>query len=211
MEGVSDAELFAQAARTEYEETGIVLLGQDLAIVAAGEGQSGGTSGVIRELICLRGIGRTCLLPNGRPRYRFIGLFDNDPAGKHAVKSARQLDTSLLEFKDLFRLWPVMPLPSSLDPGTVQRTFERENSSYKGLDWELEDLLPPDFVDAFVSERPQAVARTRSVNGEVHRDFTRDGKASLHRFVKLNAMPADLSRVISALKAIRFYLRLKEG
>lgn len=103
------------------------------------------------------------------------------------VRAAREFDTSILEYKDVFRLWPVMPLPSNLDPGTMQKTFERENACYKGLDWELEDLLPQEFMDAFLSDYPGAVARTTSIEGKVHRDLTRDGKARLHRFVKQHA------------------------
>ena len=148
-------------------------------------------------------------LPNGRPRYRFIGLFDNDKAGKQAVNAARDFDKSILEYKDVFRLWPVMPLPSDLDPGSIQRAFESENSRYKGLEWEIEDLLPQEFVDAFLSESPGAVARSLTMNGKVHRDLTRDGKARLHRFVKDHAVRDDLISVVGVLKAIRLYLGIK--
>lgn len=209
VEGTTDVELFHLAARLEREKTGIDLLGNDLAIIAAGVGDLGGTRGVIRELVCLRGLARTCLLPNGRPRYRFIGLFDDDKAGQQAVKAARDFDRSILEYKDVFRLRPVMPLPGNLDPGTVQKTFERENACYKGLEWELEDLLPHEIVDAFLSDYPGAVARNTSMGGKVHRDLTRDGKARLHRFVKEHALRNDLSAVIEVLKAIRFYLGLQ--
>ena len=208
VEGTTDVELFQLAARLEREATGTNFFGDDLAIVAAGERDRGGTQGVIRELIALRGMARTCLLQNGRPRYRFIGLFDNDKAGKQAVKLVREIDSSMLEYKDVFRLWPVMPLPGNLDPGTVQRTFERENEEYKGLEWELEDLLPQEFVEAFVSDYPMAVSRTTPMAGKVHRDLTRDGKARFHRFIKQHAVRADLSAVIGTLKAIRFYLNL---
>ena len=209
VEGTTDVELFQLAARLEREKTGIDLLGNDLAIIAAGVGDLGGTRGVIRELVCLRGLARTCLLPNGRPRYRFIGLFDDDTAGQQAVKAARDFDTSILEYKDVFCLRPVMPLPGNLDPGTVRKTFERENACYKGLKWELEDLLPHEIVDAFLSDYPGAVARNTSMGGKVHRDLTRDGKARLHRFVKEHALRNDLSAVIEVLKAIRFYLGLQ--
>lgn len=209
VEGTTDVELFQLAARLELESTGERLLGADLEIVAAGERDRGGTRGVIRELVCLRGIARTCLLPNGRPRYRFVGLFDNDTAGQHAVKAIRDLDGSILEFKDVFRLWPVMPLPGNLDPETVRRAFERENAQYKGLNWELEDLLSEEFVKSFLSENSGAVARNASLGGKVHRDFTVDGKARLHRFVKQHAIRADLMAVIHALRALRFYVGLQ--
>ncbi|MDQ3776810.1 MAG: hypothetical protein M3461_21900 [Pseudomonadota bacterium] len=209
VEGTTDVELFRLAARLECERTGIDFLAKDLAIVAAGERDRGGVHGVIRELLALRGMARTCLLPNGRPRYRFIGLFDNDKAGQEAVKLARVIDTSILEYKDVFRLWPTMPLAGNLDPGTMQKTFERQNADYKGLKWELEDLLPQQFVAAFLSDYPGAVAHSMSLRGKVHRDFTRDGKAHLHRFVKQHAVRDDLATVVEVLKAIRFYLGLQ--
>ena len=149
---------------------------------------------------------RTCLLANGRPRYRFIGLFDNDDAGRRAVKFMRLIDSSALEFKDVFRLWPVMSLPGNLDPGTVQKTFERENADFKGLDWELEDLLSSGFKDTFVHDFPTAVAKTSSKGGKIHHDLTRDGKANFHRYVKQNAVADDMKGVIETLKAIRWYL-----
>lgn len=208
VEGTTDAELFELAARLEREATGIDLLGAELAIIAAGVGDLGGTRGVIRELVCLRGLARTCLLQNGRPRYRFIGFFDNDKAGKQAVTAARDIDSSILEYKDVFRLWPVMPLPGNLDPGSVRKTFERENTDYKGLEWELEDLLPQKFVEAFLFDYPMAIAHTKLMAGKVHRDLTRDGKARLHRFIKQHAIRADLDAVVEVLKAIRYYLNL---
>jgi hypothetical protein len=46
----------------------------------------------------------------------------------------RDIDSGILEYKDALRLWPVMPLTGNLDPGTMQKTFERENFDYRGLD-----------------------------------------------------------------------------
>ena len=209
VEGTTDVELFQLAARLEYETTGTDLLGPNLTIVAAGIGHLGGTRNLCRRLWVLRDLARHCLSENGSPRYRFIGLFDNDKAGKQAVKSARAFDTSILEYKDVFRLWPVMPLPDNLDPGTVEKAFDRANEPYKGLEWELEDLLPKEFVEVFLSDHPEAVVRSTSIEKKVHRDLTRDGKARLHRFVKQHAVHDDVGGVIEALKAVRFYLRIK--
>lgn len=207
VEGTTDAELFHLAVRLERKRTGIDLFGRDLAIVAAGVGNEGGTRGVIRELICLRGLARACVLPNGRPRYRFVALFDNDKAGRLAIKGARDIDTSILEYKDLFRLFPVMPTTGNLDPGTLQKSFERLNADYKGIDWELEDLMP-EFVEAFIPDCPGAVVNTTAMNGKIHRDLTRDGKARLHQFVRDHAERDDLEAIIDVLRAIRFYLGL---
>ncbi len=209
VEGTTDVELFELAARLEKEAAGVELLGDDLAIIAAGAGDLGGTRGVIRELVCLRGLARTLLLPNGRPIYRFIALFDDDKAGKQAVRAARDFDTSILECKDLFRLCPVMPLTGNLDPGAMQKAFERENLPYKGMEWEAEDLLTHEFYEAFLSEHPNALAKKASFGGKIHRDLTPDGKARLHRFVRQNAIHKDIAGVIEVLKALRFYLGLK--
>jgi hypothetical protein len=208
VEGITDVKLFHLAAHLEREKTGSDLLSGGLTFGAAGERDRGGASGVIRELVILQGQARMCLLPNGRPRYRFIGLLDNDKAGNQAVKMASYLNASILEYKDVFRLFPVMPLAGNLDPGTLQKTFERENAEYKGLEWEIEDLLPQKFIDAFVSEYPGSVARITPKNGKIHRDLTRDGKARLHQFVKQNARHDDVCTIIDVLKALRFYLNL---
>jgi hypothetical protein len=209
VEGTSDVGLFEMAALAEQNAVGVNLLGPSLAIVAAGEGDRGGTSGVIREFICFRGLARTLLLPNGKPRYRFVALFDNDRAGRQAVKALREVDTSILEYKDVFRLWPVMPVPVSLDPVGMQKAFERENTLYKGIEWELEDLFAHDFIKDFLSECSNAVVNSVSVEGKTHFRLTYDEKAKLHRFARHNAIRDDLKGVIEVLKALRFYLNIK--
>jgi hypothetical protein len=209
VEGTTDVVLFHLAARLEKHATGIDLLGDDLAFAAAGVGDRGGTNGVIRELIRLQGYRDICLEPNGKPKYRFIALFDNDKAGRQAISTARNIDTSLLEYKDVFRLCPVMPLPGNLDPGTVRKIFERENEAFKGLDWEAEDLVSPDFFNAFVADYPGALKRRMSVGGKDHHELTPDGKARLHQFIRENAMREDLAAAIETLKALRHYLGLK--
>jgi hypothetical protein len=176
--------------------------------VPAGIGDHGGTQGVIRELVCLRGYGRTCLTRSGRPLYRFIALFDNDKAGRQAINAARNLDASIIEYKDAFRVHPVMPTGGNLDPKTLQKAFERQNGAYKGLDWELEDLVSDQFLQAFLADHPTAVTKTTPIGGKIHRDMTRDGKARLHQFLKKHAMREDLLAVIELLKALRFYMCL---
>lgn len=209
VEGSTDVDLFRLAARLEERQTGSRLLEPDLNIVAAGDGDKGGAGGVGRELMILRNIARTCLTEAGAPRYRFIGLFDNDEAGRKAIVRVRGLDNSLLEFKDLFRLWPVMPTDCNLDPGALQKAFLLSNASHKGLDWEIEDYLSDEFVEQFCVDHPTARARIRSEGGRTHRDFTRDGKARLHRFIRENAIFQDVKPIVGVIKALRFYLGLR--
>jgi hypothetical protein len=210
VEGNTDVKLFELASIREYEATGIELLGQSLAVVSPGTGDRGGTSGVIRELVSLRANARTCLLSDGRPRYRFVGLFDTDRAGRLAVRTANEIDSSILEYKDVFRLHPVMPADGILHPKALKASFERENAAYKGIEWESEDLLPDAFINEFLSECPGAVRRKVDIGGgKVHRDFTQEGKARFHRFIQDHAILKDLAGVVDVLKALRFYCGLK--
>ncbi len=147
-------------------------------------------------------------MPNGKHQYRFIGLFDNDRAGKEAIRVARFTDASILEYKDVFRIHPIMPREGTLDLKTLEKTFGRLNEKYRSLDWELEDLLPKSFIDAFHTDHPEVDRKEHSISDKIHRDFNRDGKSRLHQYIKKYAMWEDLTEVIKVLRALRFYLRL---
>jgi hypothetical protein len=61
-----------------------------------------------------------------------------------------------------------------------------------------------------VSEYRDAVCRIVDLGGgKIHRDFTPDGKARFHRFIRDNAVREDLTQVVEVLKALRFYCGLK--
>jgi hypothetical protein len=77
------------------------------------------------------------------------------------------------------------------------------------MEWELEDMLPNEFYNSFLSECPGAISRSATANGMVHRDLTTDGKARFHRFIEQHAIRRDLSGVVVVLKALRVYLGLK--
>jgi hypothetical protein len=79
---------FELAAEHFRRDTSKALLA-DLAIVAAGEGDRGGTHGVVRELVVLRSLATAYLSPAGRPVYPVIALFDNDTVGQKPVNGAR--------------------------------------------------------------------------------------------------------------------------
>ena len=144
------------------------------------------------------------------PRYRFVALFDDDTAGRQAVRAVRQWDRSIIEFKDMFRLRPIMPMTPNGDPTVLERSFREANTPYKNIEWELEDLLGKELLSAFCEEYPTGIFRQVPAGDVVHRDFTRDGKARLHRFVKDYAMRQDLAKVTGVLKAFRRYLGLRE-
>jgi hypothetical protein len=209
VEGLTDVDLFELAARLEKEQTGNDLLGDKLAIIAAGKGDEGGVKGVGRELVTLKNMAKVCLDHNGHPKYRFIGLFDNDRAGRTAINDVRKIDTSLVEYRDVFKLQPVMPISSNRIPDVLQRNFESQNNIYKNLDWELEDLVPETLIKGFLNQYSTALFGSNNVNGKVHREWTPDGKARLHRFVKDYAIRSDLVAVIGVLQAFWCYLGIK--
>ncbi|MGC3091675.1 hypothetical protein [Pseudomonas aeruginosa] len=207
VEGTSDVALFELAAHHFLKQSGKAILA-DLAIVAAGEGDQGGTRGVVRELMVLRSLATAFLSPAGRPIYRAIGLFDNDTAGRRAVKGAHDIDVSIIEYRDVFRLRPAMPRTGSIDPAALQRSFEKQNEAYKSLDWELEDLVGEQLMSLFLEEHPTALLRDYKASDAVHREFTRDGKSQLVRFCKSYADLTNLQRLIDVLHALRHYLNL---
>jgi hypothetical protein len=207
VEGTSDADLFLLASDLFRKKTGSNLM-DDIAFVPAGEKDNGGVRGVIRELLVLHNVATTVLDSSGRPRYRIAALFDNDNAGRYAVRSAPQFDIRLTEFKEMFLLRPMMPVTKNSDPNSIRSLVENANAPYRNLDWELEDLFPLSFLNAFDAEYVSAVKRTAVVANRSHRDLTPDGKARFHRFVKRHAILRDLDGVVEAMRAMRSYVGL---
>jgi hypothetical protein len=207
VEGTSDADLFLLASELFRKETGANLM-EDIAFVPAGEKHNGGVRGVIRELLVLHAVATTVFDSSGRPRYRIAALFDNDSAGRYAVRSTPQFDIRLTEFKEMFLLRPMMPLTNNCDPNAIRSLVENANAPYRSLDWELEDLFPLSFVKAFDAEHVSAVARTAVMGDRTHRDLTPDGKARFHHFVKQNALLSDLEGVLETVRAMRSYVGL---
>jgi hypothetical protein len=208
VEGTTDFDLLELAGRLEHRSTGVNVLA-DLAFVPAGHGSEGGTNAVIREMIAFRAFASTVLDPTGRPVYRICALLDSDKAGLQALKTLRQIDIGIVEYRDVFLLSPEMPATTNRDPGFIARLVQTANEQYKGIDWEIEDLLPIPFIVAFEQEYRTGIYRKSEKNGKQHHDFNADGKARFHRFVKLNAMAADLCNVVAMIRSLRSYLGLR--
>ena len=163
--------------------------------------------GLLRELITFRSLGRNVMDANGKQIYRFVGLFDNDHAGRRAIATAKSVG-GLLEYRDVFRLMPIMPLPGNLDQKTVEAAFKKNNESYRGMDWEIEDLISEELALAFIEEFGGAVKTNIAKADKTHREFTKDGKAKFHRYIKENAIRQDLEEVLKLISALRYYFNL---
>jgi hypothetical protein len=104
-----------------------------------------------------------------------------------------------------------MPLADGADYATLRRRFETHNSSFKRLDWEIEDLLSGHFFKQFEDAQPSAILNEFSDGGRTHRELTREGKFQLHEFAKKHASLEDLIDVVKLIRSLRDYHRLPIG
>lgn len=209
VEGVTDFELLSMAAERHRVETGEDLCAGGLCFLYAGYRHEGGTHGVVRELTVNRNLAKYALTPQGVPQYRFVGLVDDDAAGRQAIENARAADASVLEFRDILRIRPNMIYGvGRVELEHLRREFTRRNLAFVGLDWELEDLLKVDFVEAFCEQLSGSLSEKQEVAGRVHWELTRMGKRELNRFAKESATLDDLKGVICVIRSLRFCLGL---
>lgn len=209
VEGMTDYELLSVAAERHRTDTGEDLLSDGLRFLYAGYRHEGGTHGVVRELTVTRSLAKYSLTPQGTPQYRFVGLVDNDAAGRQAIENARVADASVVEFRDILRIRPNMICGvGSVELEHLRTEFERRNGAFEELDWELEDLLEVGFVEAFCAQMPGSLLEKQAVAGRVHWELTRKGKRELNRFAKDGATLEDLKGVICTIRSLRFCLGL---
>jgi len=209
VEGTHDVSIVAHAAKLYRAAHGVDLLGTELAIMPAGLGDDGGVGGINRRLPTMRQAAAADPDENGRLKHRFLGLYDNDTAGQRAIAAISSYDATIKKYSEVFLLRPVMSLKGGADHRAVQQRFERENEAYKGLDWEIEDLIDPILLDLFEEEYPTAVHRRDTVADRTHRKFTVQGKRNLVRFVQAHATLDNLSDVIRLIQALRDYGHLR--
>lgn len=208
VEGTSDVQYFKIAADLEAASGGPSLLDESFCITAAGERDQGGVDGVVQQVMTFMKLGRTLLDRDGRAVYRFLGLFDNDFAGRRALKLTTTLNLGIQEFKDVFCLYPLMN-PAVGDPAAVGRAIRNANVGFSAIDWEIEDMLDPNFLDVFEQSNPSAVkSKVESPGKHIHREYTVEGKAALLRFTRENAIRSDVDRIVAALIGLRSYIRV---
>lgn len=209
VEGTTDVALLEHAEELYFKKYGVRLLGNECSVLAAGYGDDGGVEGVNRKLTLMRQMAEADADHNGRIRNRFIGLYDNDLAGRRAVQMITNFDRRIRRCRDVFLLHPVMPLKRGVDPKTLEDRFDKENAPYRTLDWEIEDLISTDFYRAFESDYPTAIAGHMRLADKIHRNITSDGKRNLLSFIRSYAALEDMLDVVKLLRALRDYLHLQ--
>lgn len=209
VEGTSDVKIIELAAKLYKETHKVELLGEDLSIIAAGLGGEGGVDGVNKRYQAIRQVAAAEVTFNQRPSHRFIALYDNDRAGREAIGRITNFDVSINEYSDVFLLRPVMPVKNGTNSQGMKNRFERDNSDYRNLDWEIEDLVSEDILLAFEADAPGDVTGKSDIAGLTHREFSRDGKYKLLKFIEEYATLKDLGKVVALIKALRDYCHLQ--
>lgn len=208
VEGTIDVGFLGCAQELYNTDRGIDIFDGGFAVLAAGRGEDGGVDGVNRRLNAARQLAEVDLTSDGAQKFRFIGLYDNDEAGRRAIRQANSFDRRVVPYQDVFLLHPVMP-PADGSPGSVVEERARFlNRSFDKLNWEIEDLLSKDLLLSFEKDYPSAVVRKTRRGGMTHRDFTRQGKVELIRFVKRKATLRDMMAMVRLICALRDYLGL---
>lgn len=207
VEGTSDVTLLSHVSKLHADAYGRAILDNDFAIIAAGRRDDGGVDGVKRRLTSMREMAEADRDAAGRIQHHFIGLFDNDFAGRTAFNVAPLFDRRIEPYVHIFLLHPILPPASDgiLDP-KIQATHL--NLPYAGMDWEIEDLFPERIMLLFERENPGSIIRTEERNGRTHREIQRLGKPKLTKmFVEVSTIE-DCKDFILLLKSLRSYFRI---
>lgn len=209
VEGTTDQGLFDLADRLAKQD-GHKLLGGEIAFVASGRSDEGGTFGVAREFTTLRSLARIPLDASGRPVYKVLGLVDNDHAGRLAIKDMLRNYRGVQEFVDVLAIRPTMPRFSRPDALGRKRECESANSPFLSLDWEIEDVLSTRLLLLFERTHRAEILGRRTMDGRTHFDLTGNGKKELHRLVHREATLNDLIGVVEIVRTVRSMLNLAD-
>lgn len=208
VEGTSDVRYMHLARDLWLRESNHDLFDSGFAVFEAGLKDDGGVQGVVRELQALRQMASQDAASLMAER-RFVGLFDNDHAGRKHARMLCEMDFRVKHYQDVFLLHPIMPTSDGILGPELQRRAEVQNGSCAGLDWEIEDYLPENLIRMFCNANPGALIREYNMAGRVHREFTRVGKGRLQRYVAEEALVDDMIEVIRLICALRDYLGLE--
>lgn len=208
VEGESDVRYLKLAAKLYFDATSFCLLGEDLGVAAIGQGDEGGTLGMIEKFPALCQIIKNDLSPNGRQLYRAIALLDGDEEGEKTCNYLVSRHRNFELNRDVFVLRRCFPRDTR-DHRALERRMTETNILWHKIACEIEDLLGHDLIDAFIADNPKCTIRpTVSVNGESHYDFTDRGKSSLCRWAQDYASLVDVTKIVEIIKSIRYYLGL---
>ncbi|RAP39659.1 hypothetical protein BYZ73_19255 [Rhodovulum viride] len=208
VEGASDVRYLRLARDLWQRESNHDLFDSGFAVFEAGLKDDGGVQGVVRELQTLRQMASQDVV-SLMPERKFVGLFDNDRAGRKHAEMLCEMDFRVKHYRDVFVLHPIMPTSNGVLGPELQRRAEAKNGSCAGLDWEIEDYLPEDLIQGFCNSNPGTLKHEQRMAGRVHREFTREGKGRLPSYVAAEALVEDMIELIRLICALRSYFGLE--
>jgi hypothetical protein len=208
VEGTSDVEYFALAARLHRADSGASLLGTDLSIFAAGLEEEGGTFGISERFPTLFNLASYDRDADGRRRFQAIALLDDDTMGRSAVGIIAGGHRQIREYESMFRLRRVMPRRMESAKALGAQT-EAANAAFGRIECTIEDMLSDELCERFIAARPEAVSRpaVTAATG-THRYWTIAGKRMLREFAERKAPVNDVRCLTDALGALRSYVGL---
>lgn len=208
VEGDSDVFYFEHASQLHKEAYGIDPLGEELSVIAAGRADEGGVDGLNERFRVAHQLARSDVHPDGSMKYRFIGLFDNDEAGRRAFGRGASLTRHIVGYRDLYLLHPIMPLANGAAPAVVKQRASDLNKDFPQLDWEIEDLVSQEIYEIFEADHAHEINYSRTVSGRTHRGITWAGKHKLKKYVSEYAELVHVREMLILIRALRSYLRL---
>lgn len=209
VEGATDERLFNLADRLA-RQAGHTLLGHDIAFVASGRSDQGGTFGVAREFTTMRSLAGIPLDARGRPVYKVIGVVDNDHAGRRVISDIIRNYRGVQEFIDVIALRPAMTCFTCADASGRRQECEAVNQLFSSLDWEIEDALSPRLISLFEQRHSREILNRRVLGGRTHFNLTKNGKTELHRLVHREATLVDLMGIVEIVRTVRSMLGLPD-
>jgi hypothetical protein len=209
VEGVRDVDLFRLADRKYSEESRRTLLSNGMTVFAAGTGDDGGTSGIVRYFSTLKQLIDVDLTEDGRRLFRVVALLDDDTEGQKAHRILTgPMSHNFRDYYDVFLLRRVMPR-TTREPSHLARLTSEANSDWKGLDCVIEDLLSGTLLELFVNATPSCLMCDPKFIGERHHyKFHTHAKAPLFRFAEENGNLDELRDIAEILMAFRYYFGL---
>jgi hypothetical protein len=206
VEGTSDAALFRRASELHNRTFGVPIIDGSFRICAAGRGDDGGVEGVNRMLVTAYQLAAADRHPNGRPRYRFVGLLDNDPAGRRGIRRLTSFTSRIQEAQDIFLLYPDMPLCDGRGMPHVRQRLRQLRDSFGDSRFEIEDLMAPSFLTRFEQSTPDAIIKKEPLGPRFHYHFSERGKVAFRKHALSEGSAEDYAGFFAVAKALRSYL-----
>lgn len=210
VEGTSDVAYFDRASELHYDAFGVPLIDDDFRFLVAGERDKGGADSVAQMLVTMTQLASEDLLPDGQRRARFVGLFDNDPAGRRAFDWATASDGRIAAHRDAFKLLPDMPVAGDGGMPRVTGRILKTECKFVSHDhrFEVEDLLSSNFFARLEAEKPGSVRSRHLCGPHVHYRFSSSGKLDCRKLAMSQGTKDDFNSFFKIVRALRSYVNV---